>query len=158
MSDKLSRRRQESSVHLSFDTLEPRQLLSVSVSPHQMSHRTVAHGHGRATVRILSDASVDATTIDVPSLKVIATPDGRHLKLDSTVEVGDVNRDGHTDLIVRFRRSELAGLLGSAHAVDVVIDVQGTRTVHGLTSNVIDFGHDTLSIVAGRGRHGHAAS
>src|SRR3989442_3998134 len=111
---------------LLFESLEARELLSISVMPPHVNVRSVNHGRGVATVVVLGDATLDASTIDVPSLVLTATPDGRQLHLRGTPRLEDVDGDGDQDLVMKFRRSELRGILGSSvSTVDVTIDVQG---------------------------------
>src|SRR5436309_1080445 len=97
---------------LNLETLESRELLSVSVTPSHVNIPPLV-GERAVKVAILSDANFDANTIDAAGLKVTATPDGRQIQLTGTPRLRDVNGDGRKDLVAKFDLNQLSGLMTS---------------------------------------------
>lgn len=156
-----------------LERLESRDLLSVTVQPQQVALPSITHGNGVVTVFVTSDANLNAGTIDKSSLALTATtPDGTQhtLHLSGKPHLAGSASSGHSSLILKFRRSELSGLLGTSDSsVNVTIDVQGTTTVAtaptgtnttttGTTTapTATDFGSTTITIFRpGNSGHGN---
>jgi hypothetical protein len=89
------------------EQLEDRQLLSVSVLPHNINLKGAQHGNGVFTVRIISDSQAATDILKAASQTftvgdVTLTP----VRMRSV----DLNGDGTNDLILKFRRHDLATL------------------------------------------------
>jgi hypothetical protein len=89
------------------EQLEDRQLLSVSVLPHNINLKGAQHGNGVFTVRIISDTQAATDILKAASQTytvgdVTLTPVRSHSV--------DLNGDGVNDLILKFRRHDLATL------------------------------------------------
>src|SRR5262249_21712840 len=94
------------------EQLEDRQLLSVSVLPHNINLKGAQHGNGVFTVRIISDTQAATDILKAASQTftvgdVTLTP----VRMRSV----DLNGDGVNDLILKFRRHDLATLPAGQH-------------------------------------------
>src|SRR5262249_7239791 len=94
------------------ELLEARQLMSVTVLPGHINLKSVNHGNGGLTVRVLGDttagqALVSSTTALVYS---ILDPSGIVHQLGSPLRMQSAAEGGSGALVVKFRRSSLRGL------------------------------------------------
>jgi hypothetical protein len=136
-------------VRPTVEQLESRQLLSVSVLPHNINLKGAQHGNGVFTVRIISDtqAATDLVKAASPTFTVgdvTLTPVRTH-----TV---DLNGDNVPDLILKFRRHDLAGLTAGEQTFKVSA-ASSDPTVTTPTSEEATF--NLFQPGSGNNGHGH---
>jgi len=132
------------------EQLESRQLLSVSVLPHNINLRGAQHGNGVFTVRVLSDSTAATNLLKAASLTF--TVDTVTLKPVRTHTV-DLNGDGISDLLLKFRRKDLATLTAGQKTLTVSAGDTSTTDTETATINLFQPGnHDHNH---NHGHHGH---
>jgi Planctomycete extracellular len=156
---------------LAVEQLEDRQLLSVTVTPAHINLKGTSHGNGVFHVRILSDSQLQSTsslTLKVAQNGTSGTPPtittidlGTSLSLTTNPPVkvtsADVNGDGVSDLILKFRRSVLNKLTDG----DATVTVSNGPTSESTTINLFTPGHQghhdhhDNGHHHGHGKHGH---
>jgi hypothetical protein len=138
------------------EQLEARQLLSVTVLPGNINLRGAEHGHGVFTVKIISDTQAGTALLNAASRtfmvgNVTLTPVRTH-----TV---DLNGDGVPDLILKFRRSDLATLTPGQQTLTVSAAASSSTTTTGGTgtpSSTTTSETATFNLFEpGNGSHGH---
>jgi hypothetical protein len=149
------------------EQLEARQLLSVTVLPDNINLRGAQHGHGVFTVKIISDTQAGTDLLNAASRtfmvgSVTLTPVRTH-----TV---DLNGDNVPDLILKFRRSDLATLTPGQQTLTVSAAVpasssttttggtgssSSTTTTETATFNLFEPGNGGNGS-QGHGHHGHS--
>jgi hypothetical protein len=132
------------------EQLESRQLLSVSVLPQNINLRGAQHGHGVFTVKVISDDM--ATTNLLKAASLTFTVGSVTLKPVRTHTV-DLNGDGVSDLILKFRRSDLATLTAGQQTLTVAAGDNSTTDTETGTFNLFQPGSGNNG--NGHQEHGH---
>jgi hypothetical protein len=96
---------------LAVEQLEDRQLLSVTMRPPVLNIKTIDHGHGVFTVRILGDDANGKTLVHSTSLTATFTETIGKSTVTMTAKPVRQTSAGGT-LLLKFKRSELKGLGG----------------------------------------------
>lgn len=93
--------------------------MAVAIDIQSGRHENAVNLHSEAVlpVAILSDASFDATTIDLATLRLAGAPVETAGSGKFMFHQQDVNQDGRTDLICDFRASQLSLPIGNSVAV-----------------------------------------
>jgi hypothetical protein len=138
---------------LAVEQLEDRRLLSVTVTPPVLNLKTVGHGHGVFTVRLVSDTEAGKALLQsLSSLTASVTQGGTAISLGTSpgaangpvsVLSADVNGDGTPDLTAKYRRSALKGLAA------------GTATLTVSNGSTSESTTITLFSPGQQGHHGH---
>jgi hypothetical protein len=129
-------------VRPAVEQLEARQLLSVSVLPHNINLHGAEHGNGVFTVKVLGDTQAGKDLVSASSLTftvggVTLTPIRQH------------SFDHNSGLILKFRRSDLATLMSGPQTLTVA--GAGTTSTETATFNLFEPGNGNN----GHGHHGH---
>jgi hypothetical protein len=125
------------------EQLEARQLLSVTVLPGHINLKSVSHGNGVVTVRVLADTSAGKTLVSATTPLVYSVIDGNGIShaLGTPLSTQPAGTD---TLIVKFRRSALQGLSPGELTLQVATQDGSTKEVGSLTL-----------FAPGSGAHGH---
>ena len=118
---------------LAVEQLEDRQLLSVAVTPPAINIKTIEHGHGVFTVRVLADDTNGMTLAHSTSLTETFTEATSGGTVMLTPKPVSETPAGET-LLLKFKRSDLKGL--GAGTVTLTVS-NGTST--GSVSESITF-------------------
>jgi hypothetical protein len=92
--------------------------VAIEIQPGQHEHPVHLHSKAMVPVAILSNASFDATTLDLKTLRLAGAPlemAGSSGKFKCHQQ--DVNHDGRTDIVCQFRASQLDLPVGNSIAV-----------------------------------------
>jgi hypothetical protein len=149
------------------EQLEDRQLLSVTVTPPVLNLKSIEHGHGVFTVRIVSDTPDAKTLLQSPSTLTATLTEG-----GTTIDLGtalgstngpvhvlsqDFNGDGVNDLILQFRRSTLKDV--TAGTATLTVSTSSTTITpapsESTTVRIFSPGHGNNGHGHGHGNNGH---
>jgi hypothetical protein len=103
---------------LAVEQLEDRQLLSVTITPPVLNLKTLGHGHGVLTVRILGDDANGKALVQSTSLTETFTETTGGSTVTLTPKPVRQTSAGGT-LLLKFKRSDLKGL--SAGSVTLTV-------------------------------------
>jgi len=91
--------------------------VAIDIQPGQHEHAIHLHSNAVVPVAILSDASFDATALDLTTLRLAGAPMEKAGNGEFMCHQQDVNGDGRIDLVCDFRASQLGIPVGSSVAV-----------------------------------------
>jgi hypothetical protein len=90
--------------------------ISIDIRPGNVNNQIVASANGLLPVVVFSDASFDALTLDLDTIRLEEAQVSKNQKGRAQVQRRDLNRDGRADLLVWFRMNEIGMPHGTGNA------------------------------------------
>lgn len=108
-------------LRLTVEVLEARDLPSVTLTPGSLNQKTLNHGNGAFTVRVLSDTEAGTNLLSSGSALTFNVVDSTNTSTTLAAPFKtirkDFNHDGVMDVQLKFRRSVLAGLAAGDYQI-----------------------------------------
>jgi hypothetical protein len=138
-------------VRLRVEQLEARQLLSVTVLPGQVNLKSVNHGNGVVTVRVVADTTAGMTLVSAtaPLVYSVLGSTGMSHALGTPLSTHPAGPDA---LVVKFRRSAFHRL--TAGGLTLQVATQDGKTTETGTFTLLAPGHQGHGHALAQG-HGH---